>query len=66
MSDRKHRIRRTLVDYELWPGKHKKRCMHLSIAIRVIQFSYRGCVTGSEKRYRVVFEVGLCLAGIPT
>jgi len=33
--------------------------------LRVIQFSYRGCMTGSKKRERVVFEVGLCLPGIP-
>jgi hypothetical protein len=32
---------------------------------RVIQFSYRGCMTGSQKRSRVVFEVGRCLVGIP-
>jgi len=32
---------------------------------RVIQFSDRGCLTGSKKRERVVFSVRLCLPGIP-
>src|SRR5215471_16039502 len=32
---------------------------------RVIQFSQRHCMTGFQKRERVVFEVGLCFPGIP-